>query len=184
MTTGWGIRDPLSSYFLTFTVVDWVDVFTRKIYRDIVLDSFQYCRENKGLQVWGYIIMSNHVHTIMSAKNGNLPAIIRDLKRHTASKILKEIQSLDESRRDWMMKRFEFSARSNVRNSEHQFWTHDNRPIECVSDKFTSQKLNYIHMNPVRAGLVEKAEDWLYSSARNYLLLPGLVEIDLLELTY
>jgi len=124
------------------------------------------------------------MHSIMSAKNGNLPAIIRDFKRHTASHILKAIQFPEESRRDWMMKRFEFAARSNVRNTEHQFWTHENHPIECVSEKFLSQKLNYIHLNPVRAGLVEKGEDWLYSSARNYMLLPGLMEIDMLELSY
>ena len=182
MTTGCGIRNPYSLYFLTFTVVDWVDVFTRQAYRDIVLESFKFCRENKGLKIWGYVMMSNHVHSIMSAKNGNLPGILRDMKRHTASHILKAIQSPEESRRDWMMKRFEFAARSNVRNTEHQFWKHENYPVELVSEKFIAQKLNYIHMNPVRAGLVERAEDWLYSSARNYLLQPGLMEIDLLDI--
>jgi len=80
------------------------------------------------------------------------------------------------------MKRFEFAARSNVRNTAHQFWKHENYPVELVSEKFIAQKLNYIHMNPVRAGLVERAEDWLYSSARNYLLQPGLMEIDLLDI--
>jgi putative transposase len=184
MTTGCSIQNQASPYFLTFTVVDWVDVFTRKIYRDIVIDSLKYCRTYKELQVWAYVIMSNHMHCILSAKKQNLSDIIRDFKRHTASTILKAIQSPDESRRDWMMKRFEFSARSNLRNTEHQFWTHENHPVELVSEKFTSQKLNYIHLNPVRAGLVERAEDWLYSSARNYIYQPALMEIDIMDIAY
>jgi REP element-mobilizing transposase RayT len=184
MTTGYHITNPASPYFLTFTVVDWVDVFTRKIYRDIVLDSFTYCRNNKGLKVWGYIIMTNHVHCILSAVNNNLPDILRDLKRHTASTILKAIQSPEESRRDWMMKRFEFAARSNIRNGDFQFWTHDNHPMELITEKFISQKLNYIHLNPVRAGFVGNSEDWLYSSASNYLYKQSLIEIDILDISY
>jgi hypothetical protein len=116
--------------------------------------------------------------------NENLPDVIRDLKRHTASTILKAIQTPEESRRDWMMKRFEFSARSNIRNSDYQFWSHDNHPEELITGKFTSQKLNYIHMNPVRAGFVEKPEDWLYSSARNYLCQPSVLEIDMINTEY
>lgn len=87
MSTGSQIYDKAGSYFLTFQVVDWVDIFTRKVYRDIILDSFDYSRKHKGLQIGSYVIMSNHVHCILSAKDGNLPDIIRDFKRHTASKI-------------------------------------------------------------------------------------------------
>ena len=83
-----------------------------------------------------------------------------------------------------MMKRFEFAARSNVRNNTHQFWIHDNHAEELNTLKFTTQKLNYIHLNPIRAGLVEKSEDWLYSSARNYLYLPAKMEIDLLDINF
>ena len=183
MTTGYRIDHPSNAYFLTFTVVDWVDIFSRKIYRDIVIDSFKYCRSFKGLKVWGYVIMTNHVHSILIAQQNNLPDIIRDFKRHTASTILKSIQTPEESRRDWMMKRFEFAAKSNVRNSTHQLWTHDNRAKELVSEKFTMQKLDYIHLNPVRAGFVDKAEDWIYSSARNYLYLPALMDVDIMDIS-
>ena len=88
MSTGYQIEDKSGAYFLTFQVVDWVDVFTRKIYRDIVLDSMEHCRKQKGLQIWAYVIMTNHVHCIMSSINGNLPDIVRDFKRHTATTIL------------------------------------------------------------------------------------------------
>ena len=184
MTTGYHIDHPSHAYYLTFTVVDWVDIFTRKIYRDIIIDCFTYCRNFKGLQIWAYVIMSNHVHCILSAKNNNLSDILRDYKRHTASTILKSIQTPQESRRDWMMKRFEFAARSNVRNNPHQFWMHDNHAEELITAKFTFQKLDYIHLNPVRAGLVDKAEDWLYSSARNYMFQPSVMEIDVMDINF
>src|SRR5690242_6684658 len=124
MTTGYRINNQANPYFLTFTVVDWVDVFTRKIYRDIIVDCFKYCRNNKGLKIWAFVIMSNHVHCILNATQNNLSDILRDFKRHTASHILKTIQHTTESRRDWMMKRFEFAARSNARSNPHQFWMH------------------------------------------------------------
>lgn len=181
MTTGFQIKDKTGSYFLTFQVIDWVDIFTRKVYRDIVIDSFDYCRRHKGLKIWAYVIMSNHVHCILSASNDNLSDIIRDFKRHTASQILKEIKESNESRKDWMLKRFEFAAKSHKRNSELQFWTHENHAVELIAHSFTCQKIAYIHDNPVKSGLVEKAEDWMYSSQRNYCGLDNLLEIDLMD---
>jgi REP element-mobilizing transposase RayT len=184
MTTGYKILKESATYFMTFTVVDWVDVFSRKVYRDIVMDSLTYCRAHKGLKVWGYIIMTNHMHCILSAVHNNLSGVLRDFKRHTASKILKEIASPAESRRDWMLKRFEFAAKSNVRNGQYQFWVHENHAIELTSAAFTAQKLDYIHLNPVRAGFVNKASDWIYSSASNYELKPSLIEIDLMDINF
>jgi len=182
MTTGYQIKNRAGAFYFTFTVVDWVDVFTRKKYRDIILESLTYCRKRKGLLVWGYVIMSNHMHCILSATNLKLPEILHDFKSHTAKAILEAIQDPGESRQDWMLKRFEFAARKNVRNSQHQFWMHRNRAIELISPGFIKQKLNYIHQNPVKAGWVEKPEDWLYSSARNYCYQWSLIEIDMLDI--
>jgi REP element-mobilizing transposase RayT len=182
MSQGYQIHDQAATHFLTFQVIDWVDIFSRQIYRDIVLDSFKFCRLEKGLQLWAYVIMTNHVHCILSAKNENLSDLIRDFKRFTATKILETIHETNESRKDWMLKRFEFAARHHSRNGKYQFWTHENHPIELESHSFLSQKLNYIHMNPVRAGWVDKPEDWLYSSQRNYQYLPALMEIDIMDI--
>jgi len=181
MRAGYAIRDQSLPHFLTFQVVDWVDIFSRQVYRDIVLESFSFCRKEKGLQIWGYVIMTNHVHCILCSTINNLSNTIRDFKRFTATHILEAVQLETESRRDWMLKRFEFAARSNVRSSKYQFWTHENHPIELQSAKFINQKLNYIHQNPVRAGFVKQSHEWLYSSASNYLLLPSLMEVDLID---
>ncbi|MCB0633743.1 MAG: transposase, partial [Lewinella sp.] len=93
MPTGYQIDNPTGLYFLTLQVIDWVDVFTRKIYRDILLSSFKYCCQNKGLRLWAYVVMSNHVHLIVSTDHGKLPDILRDMKRFTATSILDTIEN-------------------------------------------------------------------------------------------
>ncbi len=119
----------------------------------------------------------------MSAENNNLSDVIRDFKRFTATTILKAIQeNRRESRRTWMLKQFEFAANKHRRNTKYQFWRHDNHAVELESHKFIMQRMAYIHLNPVRAGFVENAEDWMYSSQRNYSGRFALLEIDEMEL--
>ncbi len=181
MTTGYKIEFQDRAHFLTFTVVDWVDLFSRKEYRDTLLESMEYCRRAKGLKVWGYIILTNHMHCIWQSSEHNLSDIIRDFKRHTSHEMLKTIHSQQESRADWMLKRFEFAAKSNCRSSLYQLWENNNHAEVIMTDAFFRQKLGYMHENPVKAGWVENPSDWLYSSARNYQGLKGLIEIDLAE---
>jgi REP element-mobilizing transposase RayT len=167
------------AYFLTFTTVGWIDIFTRKVYKDIVINSFKYCRENKGLLLFAYVIMSNHIHLIARANEGyKLSEIIRDLKKFTSKQIKKAIDEEPESRRKWMKAIFRVAGKSNSRNEDFQFWRQGNHPIEILSSKIFEQKLNYIHINPVKQGIVEKAEDYLYSSARNFAELASVMEID------
>lgn len=181
MKEGYVIRNQDAIHFVTFTVVDWVDVFTRKPYRDIFIDSLDYCSKNKGLILYAYVIMSNHVHLIIQSEDGLLSNLIRDIKKFTAQMILKVIMAEGESRADWMLKRFSFSAKRNSKNSEYNFWQQGNHPEEIFSDKFMWIKLNYIHMNPVRAGLVSKGSDYLYSSASNYVGRESLIEVTLAD---
>lgn len=170
------------AYFVTFTVVDWVDVFTRKIYRDIVVDSLNYCVERKGLNVIAWCLMSNHLHAIFSARNGSeLSAIIRDCKKHTSKDIVATIQNEPESRREWMLHRFEWAGKYDKRITNFKFWQESNHAIHCSPHfpEMFKQKLDYIHNNPVRSGIVEHPEDYLYSSARSYAGKKGLVEVTL-----
>jgi REP element-mobilizing transposase RayT len=179
MLDSYVIKDQHGMYFLTFQVVAWVDIFTRKRYKDIVVDAFNFCIQHKGLQVHSWCIMSNHVHCILSSKTGELSNTIRDLKRHTSKTILQSIQNEPESRRDWMFFQFKKAAQQHVRNNEYQLWTHENHAIGIdlhISDMFLS-KLHYIHNNPVREGYVDNATDYLYSSARDYAYIKGLVQV-------
>src|SRR5450432_4806246 len=95
------INDQQGCYFVTFTVIHWIDIFTRKVYRDIIVDSLNYCIAKKGLLVYGWVIMSNHLHLIISIRNecGNLSDIIRDFKKYTSKEISSTMQTIAESRR-------------------------------------------------------------------------------------
>ena len=105
------IDDQNAIYFPTFTVVDWVDVFTRESYRIEIIESLKYCMQHKGLIVYAYCIMSNHMHLIVRAKEGfELSAIIRDFKKYTAKRIINKIVEDNESRKEWMLYRFEYNG--------------------------------------------------------------------------
>ena len=100
MPTGYQITHQAGLYYLTFQVVDWVDIFARQCYRDIIIESLDYCRRYKGLRINAYVIMSNHIHTIISAQEANLSDVIRDFKRYTVTQILKQIEMGVESRKE------------------------------------------------------------------------------------
>ena len=179
MGEAYQIQDQDQVYFLTFQVVGWADVFSRKIYRDIIIDSFIYCRKNKGLLLYAYVVMTNHVHVVMQSKNSDLSGLVRDFKKFTSKQILYEVNtSKQESRKEWLKMVFEYHAKYNKKAKGIQLWTHENHAIELNSNNRIDSRIDYIHENPLRAGWVEKPEDYLYSSARNYIGLSNLLEID------
>lgn len=134
-----------------------------------------------------WCIMSNHVHVIISAKNNVTSVILRDFKKFTSKQIIKAISdNQQESRREWVLTIFQKAGAANSRNTAYQFWRQENHPIELFSETFTKQKLNYIHKNPAEAGIVEKAETYLLSSAKDYFYGKqcGLFVIDFFTLIY
>ncbi|AHF16677.1 REP-associated tyrosine transposase [Niabella soli] len=177
---GHKIRDQSATHFLTFTIMGWVDVFTRQRFRDIIINSLRFCRLNKGLQIGAYVIMSNHAHFIWTARENNLSDVVRDFKTHTSKAITKSIEEEPESRRDWLLYLFGFYAQRTNANDYFKVWTGNNHPEVVYSEAFLKTKLNYIHENPVRAGLVAAPEHYLYSSAGDYQGKKGIIEIDLL----
>ena len=167
-------------YFVSFATVNWVDVFVRRIYCDIMVDSLRFCIENKGLELYAWCIMSSHVHLIISTEEGNLSDIIRDMKRHTAKQILKAIEeNVQESRREWMLWMFKRAGEKNSNVTNGQFWQQHNKPIELWSNEVIDQKVDYIHNNPVEAGFVTEDYHWKYSSAIDFSGEKGLLEIDM-----
>ena len=168
MSTGYQIYNQYGVHYVTFQIVQWADIFTREVYRTIVTDSLKHCIKAKGLNVHGWVIMSNHIHCIISAKEGNLSDIVRDFKTFTSKAIWQQLQKGPESRREWLQMIFHFTAANNSRNKEIQVWTQENHAIELHSMHFLQQKLNYIHQNPVRAGIVTEAHHYTYSSAIDY----------------
>ena len=180
MSRKYKIQDQDKLYFVTFTIVQWLDVFIRKEYKDIFLESIRYCQLNKGFEVYGYCIMSSHIHMIVG-RNGEqkLEDIIRDIKKFTSVKIIEAIKNNEqESRRELLLWLFERAGKNNSNNTNYQFWQQHNHPVELSTNEMIDQRLAYIHNNPVEAGIVLSQEDYLYSSAVNYAGLPEkLIEV-------
>jgi len=182
MSTGYQIKDQEGLYYLTFQVVDWIDIFTRQIYRDIVIDSFRYAMTNKGFQLFAYVIMSNHIYLIANSEIGKLSNTIGDIKKYTIKRIIDTIKSIPESRKEWLLNRFKYRAKQHSRNNNYQVWTHENHAVYLYSPGFMAEKLEYLHQSTVRAGIVVNPEDYLYSSARNYASMESVLTIELLSL--
>jgi len=156
------IKDQGAVHFVTFTVHQWVDVFTRPLYVEELLANLKYCQEHKGLEIFAWVVMSNHVHLIVRAKNNNLSDVIRDFKKFTAKSIYSLIKNNPtESRKEWLTKVLSFDGRI-------WFWEEGYHGEEIFSIEFYDSKVNYIHLNPVRAGIVMKEEEYLNSSAGEF----------------
>ena len=166
------IKDQTSLYFVTFTVHQWVDVFTRQIYIDLLLNSIRYCQNKKGLRVYAWVIMTNHCHLIISSTEFPLSDIIRDLKKFTAKKIIEAIENNEsESRKKWLLWLLK-------KDGKIWFWNEGYHGEEIFTKKFLDSKINYIHLNPVRAGIVEKEEEYLHSSCGEfYGIRKGLLQL-------
>lgn len=162
MAFAYTVKDQGGMYFVTFTVNQWVDVFTRQLYVDILIGSIKYWQQNKGLLVYAWVVMSNHCHMIISSDKEPLSGIIRDLKKHTSKKILEAIEANpQESRKRWLVWLLK-------QNGKIVFWKEGYHGEEILSENFMQTKIDYIHFNPVRAAIVEKEEEYLNSSCGQF----------------
>ncbi|MBI3134315.1 MAG: transposase [Bacteroidetes bacterium] len=178
MSRNYKFHNPTAAYFVSFAVVDWLDVFTRNEYKDILLESLSFCQKNKRMEIYAWCIMSNHVHLVFQSIDGQTPdQLLGDFKRFTSNAVVKAIkENPQESRKEFLLDRFKKAAANSSNVKHYQFWRHDNQPIELWSNHVISQKIRYIHNNPVAAGLVFRPEDYRYSSAVDYSGEKGLLE--------
>jgi len=157
-----------SFFFVTTTVVKWVEVFTEDRYCDLLIKNIKHYQQRYQFVVLGYVIMPSHFHWILEvdSNTGTISDIMRDIKKYSAWDIMEELQ---KSGREDLLTIFRNAAR-DYPDRTRKFWM-DRFDDELIRNQqmFTT-KLTYIHNNPVRAGLVEQAEDYRYSSARNYIL--------------
>jgi putative transposase len=157
---------PGGLFFVTLTIVGWIDVFTRREYADDIIKNLNFCSKHKGLKVYAYCIMPSHIHMIASPENGLLSGLLRDFKSYTSKQLIQLIKDNPvESRKDWLLYMFTYFAKHNKHNTEYQFWQNGNHPIDLTTTMLIEQKVDYIHQNPVAAGLVTEAHCYVFSSA-------------------
>jgi len=116
-------------------------------------DSLVYCQKSKGLEIYSYVFMMNHLHLIV--RSPDVCGFIRDFKRYTTRRLLENIRKHEPN----VLEMFVGDDRG------YRFWKEDNQPRIIERDKFARQKMNYIHNNPVEKGYVDRAEYWKWSSA-------------------
>jgi REP element-mobilizing transposase RayT len=187
MSRNYKFKNPEGVYFVSFAVVNWVDVFTRNEYKDIVLDSIRFAIQQKSMQVFAWCIMSNHVHLVFSVTPPFKPEVVLgDIKRFSSRKLIETITNHPgESRKEWMLQQFREAGQKTSNTTSFQFWRHDNHPIELWSSEVIKEKINYIHYNLVEAGYVSYPNDYLYSSALDYAGETGLLKgVDVLDVVY
>lgn len=165
---GYVISDQAATYFLTMTVVEWLEVFIRPQLADIVLSNLRYCVEHKGLVLHAWCLMPNHLHLICTHPKGKLSDVLRDFKSYTSKTLYSSLSEnkIPESRKALLLSRFHFAGAPKDRR--FKLWQDGNHPIYCSTEKVFEQRLTYIHENPVRAGFVWQPEHYRYSSAIDY----------------
>ena len=182
MSRNYKFHDQEKPYFISFATVYWIDTFIRPVYRNILVDSINYCIAEKGLIVYAWVIMTSHVHMIIGTKQEKMQDILRDLKKHTSKSVIKSIKNNPtESRKEWMLWMFERAGKKNGNNKKYQFWQQHNKPIELSDNKIIDQKLNYLHNNPVVEGFVIDPHEYKYSSAIDYAEGKGMIDVVLMQ---
>ena len=174
--------NPEGIYFTTSTIVQWIDLFTRRELQDVVIESLKYCQREKGLIIFAWSLMPSHLHLIAAAEGKNLLSdVMRDFKKHTSKKLVKTIEEINESRSSWLLNAFEFAGRINRKVKEYKVWQDGYHPEELLTNKFMDQKLDYTHNNAVVAGFVNEPHHYALSSAIDYAGGKGLIDITFLE---
>jgi REP element-mobilizing transposase RayT len=180
MSRKYKFHNKQGAYFISFATVYWLDIFIRQVYFNVLEESIEYCRAEKGMEVYAYCFMPSHVHLIFRSSNEDPSGLIRDFKGFTARKLIKAIEeNPQESRKEWLLFMMERAGKTKSNVKQRQFWQQHNQPVELWSEKVIQQKINYIHNNPVKSGFVTNPIDWKYSSARNYQDDQTVLEIDI-----
>ena len=159
-------------HFLTATTVEWLPAFIEPNAANIIVQALRFAREQRGMRLFAYVIMENHLHLVAQAEN--LPDLLRRFKSYTARRAIDDMKKTNHP----ALAQMQFAKKTHKQESEHQFWQEGHRPRMLGSAEEMRQAIEYVHMNPVKRGYVDLPEHWRYSSARDYLGRPGLVGID------
>ena len=179
MSEKYKFLDKKRIYFTTSTIVFWIDLFTRKELKHVIVESLRYCQ--KELIVHAWCLMPSHLHMIVSSETSDLSSIFADFKKFTAKEIVKTIKTMNESRSEWLLRAFENAGKKITRVSDYKVWQDGNHPILLESADIVKQKINYIHMNPVNDEIVDEPQYYWYSSARNYQNDFGLLKVSCID---
>jgi REP element-mobilizing transposase RayT len=171
------INDKQAGYFISFNTIDWVDIFIRPVYKQVIVHTLNHFIDSKGLRIYAWCLMSSQLHIIAQAQDDYLIETIDDAYRSfTSAKIVEALDAEPQIRKQWMLERFE-KAGNNSKSL--QIWQNPVSPVllDLKNIASTQDYFQFIHDRPVRDRCVDLAIDYLYSSARDYAGIKGLVNI-------
>jgi putative transposase len=142
------------TYFVTSTIIDWIKIFSLKDFPEIIIDEIKFRREKKQLEIYGYVIMPDHIHMIISSEN--IPKIMRSFKSYTAKKIIEKLKETNEKN---ILNKLKIAKPDYKAESEYQVWQEGFHPKMILGISEYRQKMNYIHNNPVARKLVESPDE-------------------------
>jgi putative transposase len=147
--------------FLTVTCLEWKHVLKEDKFKDIITASLTHLAKSNHVYVYGFVIMPNHFHLIWQMVGDYKRANVqRDFLKYTSQQILKAMRSEKSKLLGELL--------VNAKDRKYQVWERNSLSVPLWTPKVFEQKLDYIHHNPVRAGLCKFPEEYKYSSARFY----------------
>ena len=147
--------------FFTATILEWKPLLQQDNFKDIVINSLKFLVKDNRVEIFGFVIMKNHIHLIWRIKNEHQSIKVQQsFMKYTAQIIIKELRNNHPN----VLEHFKVNAKDRT----YQIWERNSLSIELRSNETFFQKLNYIHENPVKANLVNNAEEYTYSSASLY----------------
>ncbi|HLI93382.1 MAG TPA: hypothetical protein VKU83_07225 [Puia sp.] len=167
-------------YFLTLNTVDKIDLFVRPAYKEIIADALNHFIRQQGVQLYAWCLMTSHLHLVLRTKDASAPAYFeRDFKKFTTPALLKAIETEMDLRRDWMLDRFEAYGKFLRRIEKYHLWQNCSSPLRIDPQQpgLLMDRIVHVHENPVREGIVDQPEAYLFSSARDYSGIRGLVDV-------
>jgi len=171
---------PNEIYFITFTILGWKKIFISRKYCDLVYKWFD-CLKEYGNKIHGYVIMPNHIHCLLfvAEKSPKPPKLVFNGKRFMAYGIVRLLKEDDNTARLNY-----FKVRATKKDAKHKIFEPRYDSLIIQTEKFFLEKINYIHGNPCQEKwkLAENPEDYIYSSASNYIMGKGIYDVDVMEI--
>ena len=153
------------TFFVTFSVVGHTPIFEQAQCRDIIIDNLGFYQERGDFTIIAYVVMPNHIHIVVNVKkNLSVSLCIGNFKRITSRQISKH---LHDTGNHALIKRLLIAAEQEPAK-DTKIWKPRFDSFVLNNIDTLNQKIQYIHNNPVKAGLVENPNDWPYSSASSY----------------
>ncbi|MBI5402941.1 MAG: transposase [Ignavibacteriae bacterium] len=175
MRTRYKILNPEALHFVTSTTVNWIKIFTEDKYYNILTDSIKFYQKQKRLRLVAYVFLPDHFHLLL--QSDELCNVMKLIKSYSAKQKIRQLKS---DGKESILKLLKENKKEYKTGRTYQVWQEGFQPKTIMSEYMYSQKINYIHFNPVKLELVTDPTEWKYSSAEYYVKnKAGVLSLDL-----